>query len=358
MLRAGMNDFDLVVIGGGAAGEKGAVQAAFFGKRVALIEKEPLLGGAMVNTGTLPSKTLRETALYLSGFRQRGLHGVDMALGRQARVDEFLFRLEQVVSAERARMATNLKKHGVTVIHGAASFVDPHTVDVGGERVSGRHLLIATGSRPHRPPSFPFDHPHVYDSDEIVRVHKLPATMAVVGGGVIGCEYACLFAALGTQVTVIDSKPSILGFLDAEVVGWLLERMRGLGIAFRLEAQVSLCEPASERVRLCLDRGDPIEVELALICAGRTANTDSLVSKHPDILQDPEGPDVELRAFGESGIDFACEFWVAGIDDGPNSYTSDVLFLIWNALKAHNIDIPFPHRVIEFRGQVPPATVA
>lgn len=276
MLRREMNDFDLVVIGGGAAGEKGAVQAAFFGKKVALIEKEPVLGGAMVNTGTLPSKTLRETALYLSGFRQRGLHGVDMALGRAVQVDELLFRLGQVVAAERARMSANLKKHGVTVLHGAASFVDPHTLQVGAERVTGRHVLIATGSRPHRPPSFPFEHAHVYDSDEIVRVHALPKTMAVVGAGVIGCEYACLFAALGSKVTLIDSKPTVLGFLDAEVVGFLLERMRKLGIEFRLESQVALCEPSTGSVRLCLDRGEPLEVDLALICAGRNANTEAL----------------------------------------------------------------------------------
>ena len=271
-----MNDFDLVVIGGGAAGEKGAVQAAFFGKRVALIEKEPKLGGAMVNTGTLPSKTLRETALYLSGFRQRGLHGVNMALGRAAKVDEFLFHLEQVIAAERGRMAGNLEKHGVTVLHGAASFVDPHTLQVGDRLVTGRHILIATGSRPHRPASFPFEHPHVYDSDEIVRVHTLPASLAVVGGGVIGCEYACLFAALGTKVTVIDSKPSVLGFLDGEVVGWLLERMKALGITFQFETQVSKCETAEGTVRLVLDRGAPLEVEVALICAGRSANTDAL----------------------------------------------------------------------------------
>ena len=271
-----MNDFDLVVIGGGAAGEKGAVQAAFFGKRVALIEKEPVLGGAMVNTGTLPSKTLRETALYLSGFRQRGLFGVDMALGRAARVDEFLFRLEQVVKAERARMKANLDKHGVTLLQGAASFVDPNTLQVGAERITGRHVLIATGSRPHRPEAFPFEHPQVYDSDEIVRVGALPATMAVVGGGVIGCEYACLFAALGTKVTVIETKPTVLGFLDGEVVGWLLERMRSMGITLRLETAVMKCEAAVNSVRLGLDRGEPLEVEAALICAGRTANTDSL----------------------------------------------------------------------------------
>jgi mono/diheme cytochrome c family protein len=125
------------------------------------------------------------------------------------------------VDAERARMQSNLERHGVKVFHGAARFVDAHTVEVGSQRLSAAHVLIATGSRPHRPDSFPFEHPNVYDSDEIVRVHAMPTSMVVVGGGVIGCEYACLFAALGTKVTVVDSKPTILGFLDTEVVGWL-----------------------------------------------------------------------------------------------------------------------------------------
>jgi NAD(P) transhydrogenase len=284
-----MSDFDLVVIGGGAAGEKGAVQAAFFGKKVALIEKEPKLGGAMVNTGTLPSKTLRETALYLSGFRQRGLHGVDMKLGREAQVDEFLYRLGQVTAAEHWRMGENLKKHRVTVFHGAASFIDPHTVKVGDQRISGKHIPIATGSRPHRPESFPFEHPHVYDSDEIVRVHSLPRTMAVVGGGVIGCEYACLFAALGTKVTVIDAKPTVLGFLDGEVVGWLIQRMREMGIDFRLESQITKCEPSTGNVSLLLDRGEPLEVDIALICAGRNANTDSLALQNAGITPGKRG---------------------------------------------------------------------
>jgi NAD(P) transhydrogenase len=291
-----MTEFDLVVIGGGAAGEKGAAQAAFFGKTVALIEKEPHLGGAMVNTGTLPSKTLRETALYLSGFRQRGLDGVEMALGRRANVNDFLFRLGRVVDSERARMSNNLARHDVTVFHGAASFVDPHTLQVGDRQVRARHVLIATGSRPHRPDSFPFEHPNVYDSDEIVRVNTIPSTMAIVGAGVIGCEYACLFAALGTKVTLIDSKPNILGFLDGEVVGWLTERMRALKIDFQFETQVAGCEAGESGVRLNLSTGAKLDVDLALICAGRSANTDGLQLEKAGVVPGKRGQlDVDAR---------------------------------------------------------------
>jgi NAD(P) transhydrogenase len=275
-----MYDFDLVVIGGGAAGEKGAVQAAFFGKKVALVEREPSLGGAMVNTGTLPSKTLREAALYLSGYRQRGLHGVEVGLARQATVDDLLHRLEQVVAAERLRMAENLDRHGVRCFQGEARFVDPHTIAVRGpageERLTAAYVLIATGSSPHRPAAFPFEHRNVYDSDEIVRVHALPRAMVVVGGGVIGCEYACLFATLGAKVTVVEARPGILGFLDGEFVGLLEERMRALGIDFRKPAQVKACEPFDGGVTLTLDDGDRLEADLALICAGRQGNTGAL----------------------------------------------------------------------------------
>ncbi len=284
-----MREFDLVVIGGGAAGEKGAVQAAYFGKKVALIEKEAQLGGAMVNTGTLPSKTLRETALYLSGFRQRGLHGVGMGLERAAQVDDFLFHLGHVMQTEQQRMAQNLAKHGVTVLHGAAKFIDAHVVEAGGERIRGEHFLIATGSRPHRPPTFPFEHSHVYDSDEVVRVHALPKTMAIVGGGVIGCEYACLFAALGTQVTVIESRGEVLGFLDGELRGWLMERMQALGVRFILNAQVAQCDASEHSVKLCFEKTAPIEVEATLICSGRTANTDGLQLENAGLVAGKRG---------------------------------------------------------------------
>jgi NAD(P) transhydrogenase len=276
-----MDEFDLVVIGGGAAGERGAAQAAYFGKSVALIEKEPVHGGAMVNTGTLPSKTLRETALYLSGFRQRGLHGVDLSLSRKASVDDFLYRLEAVVTEERLRISANLDQHRVRTFHGSARFVDAHTLAVdGGDgplQLRAKHVLIATGSSPHRPPQFPFDHPCVYDSDEIVRVHDIPKSMVVVGGGVIGCEYACLFAALGVNVTVVEPKPTILSFLDDDLIEGLKARMQALGITFRMPAQVWGCEPIDAgRVRLSLDSGNTLETDCVLVCAGRQGNTGAL----------------------------------------------------------------------------------
>jgi NAD(P) transhydrogenase len=280
-----MDEFDLVVIGGGAAGERGAAQAAYFGKSVALVEKEQVHGGAMVNTGTLPSKTLRETALYLSGFRQRGLHGVDLKLSREASVDDFLYRLEAVVTEERTRISENLRRHGVRTFHGTARFTGPHTIAIDGAGAApkvlhAKHVLIATGSSPHRPPQFPFDHTHVYDSDEIVRVHDIPKSMVVVGGGVIGCEYACLFAALGTRVTVVEPKPTILGFLDDDVVEVLKARMLALDIGFRMPAQVWGCEAVKGGVRLSLDSGDTLEAECVLVCAGRQGNTAGLGLEH------------------------------------------------------------------------------
>ncbi len=275
-----MDEFDLVVIGGGAAGEKGAAQAAYFGKSVALIEKEQVHGGAMVNTGTLPSKTLRETALYLSGFRQRGLHGVDLALSRQATVSDFLYQLETVVTEERLRITANLERHKVRTFHGAARFVDPHTIAIDSGAtptvIKAKHVLVATGSSPHRPPQFPFEQENVYDSDEIVRLHDIPKSMVVVGGGVIGCEYACLFATLGVDVTIVEPKPNILGFLDDDVVASLKTRMQALHITFRMPAQVWGCESTEAGVRLSLDSGDTLAADCVLVCAGRQGNTGGL----------------------------------------------------------------------------------
>lgn len=285
-----IDEYDLVVIGAGAAGEAGAVQAALAGKRVALIEKASVLGGAMVNTGTLPSKTLRETALYLSGFRQRGLHGVALTVERQVTLDDFLFRLNAVIETERRRLTEDLVRHGVTVFQGAARFVDPHTVSVDGPRsLSTQVILIATGSSPVHPPLFEFDHRLVYDSDGIVDVHELPASLAIVGGGVIGCEYACLFAALGTRVTVLDGRRSLLPFLDEELASLLWERMHALGVTFRLESTVERCEPGADAVRLSLRGGEVVSARIALVCAGRQANTHDLALENAGLAAGKRG---------------------------------------------------------------------
>src|SRR5689334_21570832 len=210
-MPSAQDHYDLIVIGSGPAGEKGAAQAAYFGKRVALIEREPLLGGAAANTGTLPSKTLRETALYLSGFRQRGLYGVHMQLKDKVTARDFLYRERQVQHTEHLRIISNLKRHRIDLFNGHASFVDAHTVQLENRGVTaltltGDYILIATGSHPFRPPVFPFHDPRVYDSDTILNLHDIPGEMLVVGGGVIGCEYACMFAALGIHVTLLEGR--------------------------------------------------------------------------------------------------------------------------------------------------------
>src|SRR5205814_8881796 len=200
-------DFDVVVIGGGPAGISGANTAGIFGKRVALVEKLREVGGAGINTGTIPSKTLRETALALSGLRSRKLYGVDLSLRREATVADFMRHKENVAAHERGHREEQLRTHKVEMFHGSASFVDPHTVRVGPDKLlRGNKILIATGSSPVRPAVFPFEHPHVHDSDEILEIGSLPNSLAVVGAGVIGAEYAGPFAPRGLAVHRLDGR--------------------------------------------------------------------------------------------------------------------------------------------------------
>jgi NAD(P) transhydrogenase len=272
--------YDLIVIGSGPAGEKGAAQAAYFGRRVALVEAAPVLGGAAANTGTLPSKTLRETALYLSGFRQRGLYGVTFGLREKVTARDFLARERQVVDGERARIQQNLDRHGVVVHHGRASFEDPHTVAVQSSSGDVRRLradvvLVATGSRPFRAPQFPWGDPRVYDSDSILQLREIPGTMLVAGGGVIGCEYACLFAALGVRVTLTEGRDRLLGFLDGQVSNALLGAMRRLGIDVRLNDKIDRVDAAGPLVAH-LTSGESVPVGAILAATGRTGNTAGL----------------------------------------------------------------------------------
>ena len=274
--------YDLIVIGSGPAGEKGALTAAFFGKRVALVEKSPLLGGAVANTGTLPSKTLRETALALSGFRARELHGVDLSLRRTVTVADFMHHEKAVAGLERARIAHYVDRLGVTLVRGTGSFVDPHTLRVTGpegQRVlRANTFLIATGSSPLRPPEFAFADKRVLDSDEVLRLDTLPRSLVVVGAGVIGSEYACTFAALGAQVQLVDGRDRLLTFLDGEVSAGLTAAMQRLGIVFHWQERVTRCDVPKGRgdVTVHLSTGASIPAEAVLVAAGRSSNTADL----------------------------------------------------------------------------------
>lgn len=273
--------FDLVVIGCGPAGEKGAAQAAYFGKRVCLIERAPKPGGAAINTGTVPSKTLRETALYFSGLRQRGMYGIDYSIKRDITIGDFMFRERAVVEAEWKLIEENLRRHSVTQVQGTARFIDAHTVEVTRLGSPPRHIrgdvvLIATGSQPQQPDGIAVDGTVIVDSDTLLTLDRIPASMIVVGGGVIGCEYACIFAALGVRVTIITNRRRLLGHLDPDVSEALRQQMTSrLGITVLLDAEVS--STAVEHGRAVVTVGDnELSADCVLYCAGRMGATAGL----------------------------------------------------------------------------------
>src|SRR5438477_3970477 len=221
MLRAGgkmssRDSYDLIVVGCGPAGEKAGAQAAYFGKRVAVIERASVVGGSCINTGTVPSKTLRESALYFSGLKQRGLYGIDYSLKENLTVHDFMHHEREVVEMERRRILKNLALHKIELVSGQASFEDSHTVVISGDtrRLKGEVILIATGSKPHRPSEIAFDDVHTFDSDTFPQMDRIPKSLAMIGGGVIGCEYASIFMALGVDVALVDGRDRLLPFLD------------------------------------------------------------------------------------------------------------------------------------------------
>jgi NAD(P) transhydrogenase len=271
-------DFDVIVIGGGPAGIAGANTAGILGKRVALVEKLAAVGGAGINTGTIPSKTLRETALALSGMRSRKLFGVDLSLRREATVADFMRHEGNVAAHERRRREEQMRTFNVETFHGAASFVDPHTVRVAPDTLlRSERILIATGSSPLRPAEFPFEHPRVHDSDEILEIGVLPKKLAVVGAGVIGAEYAGTFNALGVEVHLIDGRDSLLGFLDREISENIQSAMAAAGVNFIWKEKVTRCEaPPSGDITLTLSSGATLTVSDVLVAAGRQSNTADL----------------------------------------------------------------------------------
>jgi NAD(P) transhydrogenase len=275
--------YDLVVIGSGPAGQKAAIAAAKVGKRAVVTDRRRKLGGVSLHSGTIPSKTLREAILYLSGFRQRSFYGRGYTLKDQITVQDLGFRVETVVRRELEIVRAQLKRNGIHVLEGEARFVDPHTVEVTGEadavRVRGDYVLIACGTRPAHSAGIVLDGQHVFDSDQLLfaRNRTLPRTAIVVGAGVIGLEYASMFAALDTEVTIIDARPTLLDFVDHEVIESLCYHMRQNNATFRLGEKVVAVETdARSRVVAQLESGKRVTGDGMLYCVGRQTNSDLL----------------------------------------------------------------------------------
>lgn len=274
--------FDLIVVGGGPAGASGAVEAARLGKRVALVEKSEHLGGAGVNTGTIPSKTLREAALTLSGVRSRRSMGVDLSVRPDEMLQALSRRALEVARNERQGLQARLERQGVQVFQAAASFIDSHTLRISGadseQYLSAEKFLIASGSSPVRPPEFAFEHERICDSDEVLKLGFIPENVVIVGAGVIGCEYACTFAALGTEVHVIDGRKALLPFLDEDIADALTEDMIKQGVQFYWNERVisSRSSPGSPPT-VVLSSGKEITADAVLVCSGRQSNTADLM---------------------------------------------------------------------------------
>jgi NAD(P) transhydrogenase len=273
-------DYDLVVLGSGPAGEKGGAQAAYFGKRVAIVEREPRPGGAAVHTGTLPSKTLRESALFLSGYHQRELYGLSLKIDPDVAMHHLLARVDSVRAQEVERIESNLDTHRIERVPGDARLLDPHTVEVGcaGRRrcISAEFILIATGSTPHRPGGIDFDDPAIDDSDTILAIDRLPRRLVVLGAGVIGAEYASTFAALDVVVTVVDARDELLPALDRDIAGHLRAGMEAIGVRFALGRSLAAVRRSGSALEVRLDAGGPLRADRLLVAAGRSGRTAGL----------------------------------------------------------------------------------
>jgi NAD(P) transhydrogenase len=292
-------DYDLLAIGSGPAGQKAAIQAAKLGRRAAIVERRTI-GGVSVNRGTIPSKTLREAVIYLTGISQRAVYGDSYRLKEDITVEDLGLRTRQVVEREVDIVRNQLARNHVHVINGIARFVDPHTMAIsGGEerRISAEKIVIATGTRPHRPTTVEFDNQTILDSDGLLLLERLPASIVVVGAGIIGIEYASMFAALGTKVTVVEKRHRLLDFVDSQIAEGLQYHLRDLGVVFRFGEAVTAVERHDGATMSLLESGKRIPAEVVLYAAGRQGETG-------DLDLESAGLDANERGYIEVGPDF------------------------------------------------------
>src|SRR5881296_382516 len=290
-----MREFDLLVIGSGPAGQKAAIQAAKLRKRVAVIEKERVLGGSCINTGTLPSKTLKDAIYYLHGFKLRSFTNITYSLKKNMTLRDLMARKDLVIKHELEVITDQLERNDVEIIQGTASFVDQHILKVSAKSsdkdlLTAPFIVIATGSRPRRPEEIPFNDVTICDSDSILSTEVIPKSMIVMGGGVIGCEYASMFAAYGIKVTLFDTRNDLLRFVDQEIVQALIYHMRTNGVTMRLGEQLDkVTTDERGRAVTTLQSGKTVVTDVLLFAMGRIANIDMLNLAAAGITPDKMG---------------------------------------------------------------------
>jgi NAD(P) transhydrogenase len=297
-----METYDLVVVGSGPAGEKAAALAAYFGKRVVVVERDERPGGAPVNRGGIPTKTLREAALYLTGFRRRQIYGVGLGLTPEFLLERLRVWAAQVSATMAGVVRHNLQRHRVKLIQGHAWIGPDRTVTVTGvdgaqQTLAAEVVLVATGSRPFRPPGIPFDDPDVYDSDTLLELDAIPRSLVVIGGGSVGSEYASIFAALGVEVTVIDAADRLLGQMDREISALVYESFTALGIRILLGSPGARVERSDSSLRVSLNDGRVLRPHKVLFAAGRVGNIEGLGLEAVGVELDERGRVVVDKRF-------------------------------------------------------------
>ncbi|GAB2928315.1 Si-specific NAD(P)(+) transhydrogenase [Nonomuraea fastidiosa] len=283
-----------MVLGSGPGGQKAAIAAAKLGRRVAVVEKRNMIGGVCINTGTIPSKTLREAVLYLTGLNQRELYGASYRVKEEITVADLGMRTQHVIGREIQVIRSQLARNHVTVLQGTGRFLDPHTIGITGEgqeekKVTADKIVIATGTSPARPDSVEFDDKTIIDSDAILRLDRIPETLVVVGAGVIGIEYASMFAALGTKVTVVERRDRMLEFCDLEIVEALKYHLRDLAVTFRFGENVAAVERRPRGALTLLESGKIIPADCVMYSAGRQGKTAELCLEAAGLTADDRG---------------------------------------------------------------------
>jgi NAD(P) transhydrogenase len=289
-----MEKYDLIVIGSGPAGQRAAIQGAKLGKRVAIIEKKEVIGGTCINTGTIPSKSMREAVMHLSGYQYQGIYGMSYRVKEKITVGDLSFRIQQVVKTEIDVTQAQLSRNGIDVLNGAARFTDPHHLQVTSSRAQSDYeaevIVIATGTRPAESKLVPINGRNILNSDQVFCMETIPKTLIVVGGGVIGVEYASMFAALGVRVILIEKRPRLLEFADQEIIEALCYHLRDNFVTLRLNEEVASVEEAPDgRVVANLESKKKISGDALLYSIGRQGNVDDLNLAGAEIEADGRG---------------------------------------------------------------------